>query len=168
MNSGNSLQKNSEQWLAARIPSLRLYSISQQTSLFNPEASKISKSKGIPFDQPAALVLYLFKISCSVSTEKMTYTLLKGAEERLWLLEESIANDSLPEFKELLHTLANWREEILNYFDYRISNGFVEGKNNQVKTMKRMAYGYRNTDNFRLRILATNPGSEVRVSHLLT
>jgi len=90
------------------------------------------------------------------------------AEERLGLLEERIEGDSLPEFKELLHTLDNWREEILNYFDCRITNGFVEGKNNRIKTIKRMAYGYRNLDNFRMRILATNPGSEVRVSHLLT
>lgn len=90
------------------------------------------------------------------------------AEEVLGLLEERIAKDSLPEFKELLHTLSNWREEILNYFDYRITNGFVEGKNNRIKTIKRIAYGYRNMDNFRMRILATNPGCEVRVSHLLT
>ncbi len=47
------------------------------------------------------------------------------AEERLELLGERIANDYLPEFKELLHTLDNWREEILNYFDYPITNGFV-------------------------------------------
>ena len=90
------------------------------------------------------------------------------AKERLGLLEERIEGDSLPEFKELLHTLDNWREEILNYFDYRITNGFVEGKNNRIKTIKRTAYGYRNMANFRLRILATNPGYEVRVSHLLT
>jgi transposase len=90
------------------------------------------------------------------------------AEEVLGLLENRITMDSLPEFKELLHTLSNWREEILNYFDYRITNGFVEGKNNRIKTIKRMAYGYRNMDNFRIRILATNPGCEGRVSHLLT
>jgi len=90
------------------------------------------------------------------------------AEERLSLLEERIANNSLAEFKALLRTLANWREEILNYFDYRITNGFVEGKNNRIKTIKRMAYGYRNMDNFRLRILAANPGSQAGVSHLLT
>jgi len=90
------------------------------------------------------------------------------AQERLGLLEERMDNDPLPEFKELLHTLGNWREEILNYFDYRITNGFVEGKNNRIKTIKRMAYGYRNMDNFRMRILATNQGSEAKVSHLLT
>ncbi len=83
-------------------------------------------------------------------------------------MEERIANDSLPEFKELLHTLSNWRDEILNYFDYRITNGFVEGKNNRIKTIKRMAYGYRNMDHFRLRILATNPGCRIGVLHLLT
>jgi len=78
------------------------------------------------------------------------------AEEGLGLLEERIESGSQPEFRELLHTLDNWREEILNYFDYPITNGFVEGKNNRIKTIKRMAYGYRNMDNFRLRILVTN------------
>ena len=90
------------------------------------------------------------------------------AKERLRSLEDTISNDYLPEFKELLHTLDNWREEILNYFDYPITNGFVEGKNNRIKTMKRMAYGYRNMANSRLRILAANPSCEVTVSHLLT
>ncbi len=71
-------------------------------------------------------------------------------------LEDKISNGSLPEFKELLHTLGNWREEILNYFDCPISNGFVGGKNNRIKTIKRVAYGYQNMDNFRLRILAAN------------
>ena len=83
-------------------------------------------------------------------------TNMSRAEERLVSLEKTISNNSLPEFKELLHTLGNWRQEILNYFDYPITNGFVEGKNNRIKTIKRMAYGYRNMDNFLIRILATN------------
>ncbi len=91
------------------------------------------------------------------------------AEARLASLEERITNDSLVEFKELLHTLTNWREEILNYFDYPITNGFVEGKNHRIKTIKRMAYGYRNMNNFRLRILVTNSkGARSGFSHLLT
>jgi transposase len=78
------------------------------------------------------------------------------AERKLEALEQAITEGPLPEFKHLLPTLRKWRPEILNYFDYRITNGFVEGKNNRIKTIKRMAYGYRNLDNFRLRILATN------------
>jgi len=59
-------------------------------------------------------------------------------------------------------------EEILNYFDYPITNGFMESKNNRIKTIKRIAYGYRNMDNFRMRVLVTNQGYGDAVSHLLT
>ncbi len=55
-------------------------------------------------------------------------------------MEERIANDSLAEFRELLRILSNWRTEILNYFDYQITNGFVEDKNNRIKTIKRTAH----------------------------
>ncbi len=49
-----------------------------------------------------------------------------------------------------------WRQEILNYFDHPYTNGFLEGKNNRIKVIKRVAYGYRNPANFRQRILLTN------------
>jgi len=78
------------------------------------------------------------------------------AEVNLGVFEETIIDATFPEFKHLLPIVRKWRQEILNYFDYRIINGFVEGKNNRIKTIKRMAYGYRNMDNFRLRILDTN------------
>jgi len=90
------------------------------------------------------------------------------AEQGLTKLVQEIRNSGLPSFKELLSMLTNWRSEILNYFDYRTTNGFVEGKNNRIKTIKRMGYGYRNDTNFRLRVLAANPGPEARLSHLLT
>jgi len=35
----------------------------------------------------------------------------------------------------------------------RLSNGFVEGKNNRTKALMRQGYGYRNRHNLRLRIL---------------
>ncbi len=35
-------------------------------------------------------------------------------------------------------------------------NGFLEVKNNRIKVIKRVAYGYRNVANFRQRILLTN------------
>ena len=35
----------------------------------------------------------------------------------------------------------------------RLSNGFVEGKNNRTKALIRQGYGYRNRDHLRLRIL---------------
>lgn len=59
-----------------------------------------------------------------------------------------------------LSAFVNWREEILAFFQFlpthRISNGFVEGKNNRTKTLMRQAYGYRNRLHLRLRILLGN------------
>jgi transposase len=76
------------------------------------------------------------------------------AELSLRHWEESVRKTGLKEFR--LPMFRNWRSEILNYFDYHITNGFVEGKNNRIKVIKRMAYGYRNVDNLRRRILLTN------------
>lgn len=61
----------------------------------------------------------------------------------------------LSEFNACLTMLANWSKYILNAFDCAYSNGFTEGTNNKIKVIKRNAYGYRNFENFRNRILLT-------------
>jgi len=61
----------------------------------------------------------------------------------------------IPEFRACLSMLQNWEPYILNAFDCVYSNGFTEGVNNTIKVIKRIAYGYRNFDNFRRRILVT-------------
>ena len=51
-------------------------------------------------------------------------------------------------------TLTLHREGILNYYEYRISTGPLEGTNNKIKTMKRQAYGFRDHAFFKLKIMA--------------
>ena len=60
---------------------------------------------------------------------------------------------SLTPFQRAAKTLKKWSTEILNYWDYPITNAMVEGKHNRVKVLKRRAYGYRNDQTFSLRIL---------------
>ena len=50
-------------------------------------------------------------------------------------------------------TLEEHQEGILNYYDYPISTGPLEGTNNKIKTMKRQAYGFRDLAFFKLKIL---------------
>jgi transposase len=52
------------------------------------------------------------------------------------------------------NTLAAFKSGILAYYDYRISSGPLEGTNNKIKTMKRMAYGFRDMEFFKLKIMA--------------
>lgn len=56
----------------------------------------------------------------------------------------------LAKFVEMLKT---WKKHILPFFATRHSNGLVEGINNAIKTLKRGAYGFRNFEQFRERIL---------------
>jgi transposase len=67
-----------------------------------------------------------------------------------------IKREGPAELKKALSAFRNWRDEILAFFDFlptRLSNGFVEGKNNRTKALMRQGYGYRNRDHLRLRIL---------------
>lgn len=48
-------------------------------------------------------------------------------------------------FNSFLTTLANWRDEITNYFLDRQNSGFQEGFNNKLKVLKRRCYGITNT-----------------------
>lgn len=49
-------------------------------------------------------------------------------------------------------TLLRHRFGIFNYYKYRISSGPLEGLNNKIKVLKRMAYGYRDLEFFKLKI----------------
>jgi transposase len=50
-------------------------------------------------------------------------------------------------------TLEKHRAGLLAYYDFPISTGPLEGTNNKIKTMKRQAYGFRDHEFFKLKIL---------------
>ena len=56
--------------------------------------------------------------------------------------------------QQFARTLEEHREGILAYYDYPISTGPLEGVNNKIQTMKRQAYGFRDLEFFKLKILA--------------
>jgi transposase len=77
----------------------------------------------------------------------------KEAINRIKKWEQQAENFNNQYLNAFLKTLNNWYEGILNYFNDRISNGIVEGKNNKVKMIKRRAFGFLNFENMRLRII---------------
>ena len=56
--------------------------------------------------------------------------------------------------QQVANTLAAHRTGLLAYYDVMISSGPMEGTNNKIKTMKRQAYGFRDMEFFKLKILA--------------
>jgi transposase len=78
----------------------------------------------------------------------------RDAERRLyrWLLH--CANSDVPELHRLARTIDAWRPELLAYFDTAgVSNGPTEAMNLLIKKVKRTGHGFRNFDNYRLRLL---------------
>ncbi|WP_143147770.1 transposase, partial [Desulforamulus hydrothermalis] len=64
-----------------------------------------------------------------------------------------VKQHKIKEFYYLANTIVNWKTEILNSFDVPYSNGCIEGYNNKIKVIKRNAFGFRNFNRFRSRIL---------------
>ncbi|HMB08589.1 MAG TPA: ISL3 family transposase [Isosphaeraceae bacterium] len=56
--------------------------------------------------------------------------------------------------KQMAKTLSGHRGGLLAYYDVMITSGPLEGTNNKIKTMKRQAYGFRDQEFFKLKILA--------------
>ena len=56
--------------------------------------------------------------------------------------------------QQLSKTLRGYRTAVLNWYDHQISNGPLEGINNKIKLMQRKAYGYRDIEMMKLRILS--------------
>jgi len=64
-----------------------------------------------------------------------------------------VASCNLPEFDYCMATISRWQDSILNSFKVPYTNGYTEGVNNKIKVLKRNAFGVRNFNRFRTRIL---------------
>ena len=61
-----------------------------------------------------------------------------------------------------LNTTRNYKDYILNALKYDYTNGVIEGINNKIKAIKRIAFGYRSFFNFRNRILIMNDLANIK------
>lgn len=75
------------------------------------------------------------------------------AAKVLTKMTDTLALSRIPELITLRKTLMKWRNEILAYFETRLTNGRTEGFNNLAKLVQRRAFGYKNFRNYRLRLL---------------
>lgn len=66
---------------------------------------------------------------------------------------ERVRTVNIPELLEFVSTYERRKEHILNYFDYRYTNGLMEGLNNRNKVIQRMSYGFRRFATLRGKLL---------------
>lgn len=78
---------------------------------------------------------------------------LTDALEALGVFYDWTAKSGIPELKRLARTVARWEPEILAYHRTGLSNGPMEALNSLIKKIKRIGHGFRNFENYRLRLL---------------
>jgi transposase len=87
---------------------------------------------------------------------------------RLYTFLAWCADSGVPELSTLATSISNWREEIANTITYAVSNAKSEGLNRVLKLECRVAYGFRNAANQRLRIHCATTRTSRRRSQQVT
>lgn len=103
---------------------------------------------------PAMEAVYRFKQRlCSLLVEK--HHNRKKCEKLAPRLLRAIAElrqAGLAPLVQLGHTLHSWREEIATMWRFTRNNGITEGFHTKMEVLQRQAYGFRNFNNYRLRV----------------
>lgn len=127
--------------------------------LLRPHAWNVSKKKGPIIkaylaNNPPIQVLYEAKqainqlLLCRRSKKKQWKELIK--QFLYW--KEHLKACSFPYLKTLGKTLESWEEEIARMWRYAKNNAITEGFHRKMKLIQRRAYGFKNFENYRLRV----------------
>ena len=78
----------------------------------------------------------------------------RDAEAMLLELRDHCTKKAMPpEIRRLGRTIRDWFAKIVNFHIARVSNGPTEALNNLIKRIKRIGFGFRNFENYRIRAL---------------
>jgi len=72
---------------------------------------------------------------------------------RLYKWFENVMKAGMEQFEKVIDTIKKYLYGILNYFKYNLTNAASEGFNTKITVIKRRAYGFRDLEYFKLKIL---------------
>jgi transposase len=114
------------------------------------KGEKERPEEALRLNQPLYTAYYLKEELREVWTQSGKKHAEKVLDE--WIRKASSSGIAM--LKTMAKTLSAYKSGILAYYDYPISTGPLEGTNNKIKTMKRQAYGFRDMEFFKLKIMA--------------
>ncbi len=105
---------------------------------------------------PEMKIIYDFKqeLVLLLKTKKKTQYECKNIIPVFLNYIEQLKGSMLEPLVTLGNTLDSWREEVARMFRFTKSNGITEGFHNKMEMISRRAYGFRNFENYRLRVRA--------------
>lgn len=137
-----------------------------EPSIFRSRFLQITRSDHLSDDQYVHLIDVLSKdpeLWHAWHLVQMLYGIYQAdsedeAAEKVTEFVHKWSEQELPEFKDVLKVLVKWLPEILAFHrENHITNGRLEGQNNKLGVLKRIAYGFVNADNFGARAMLWCP-----------
>ena len=107
-------------------------------------------------EHPELKVIYDFKqklcklMMVKKQTAKQCKKLIPLFLDYIYRLKDSLIDSMVT----LGNTLDCWQEEVVRMWRFTKSNGILEGFHNKMEMISRRAYGFRNFENYRLRVKA--------------
>lgn len=130
----------------------------------------LKKESNLSYTSYTYYSLFGQRLEASIISEMLDYdsilsatyaiyqSIIKAVEENNYeklseILSKKTNKETSSYMKTSLKTLKKYLPYIKNTFSYPYSNGKIEGINNKIKVLSRVAYGYRNFSNYKSRIL---------------
>jgi len=105
----------------------------------------------LKLNEPLATAYYMKEALRSIWRQPTKASAEQALDE--WIKKAAVSGIHI--LKQFAKTLASYRSGILAYFDFNgLSTGPLEGTNNKIKTLHKMAYGFRDIEFFKLKIMA--------------
>jgi transposase len=134
------------------LKGIRWLLLKNQENLDPKKKERQRLDRALKLNEPLAIVYYMKEDLRQIwlqDNKSMARLFLRD-----WLARARVSDIRMLE--KFADTLEEHQEGILNYYDYPISTGPLEGTNNKIQLMKRKAYGYRDHEFFKLKILGAH------------
>jgi transposase len=116
--------------------------------------------EALKLNEPLAAAYYMKEELRNIWRQPDKIAAQKALDE--WIKKAAASDVNM--LKQFSKTLAAHRSGILAYFDFDgLSTGPLEGTNNKIKTLHKMAYGFRDIEFFKLKIMALHETDYVLV-----
>ena len=115
---------------------------------------RLNKRDSYLQQQPAIAAIYDFKqeLHQLLTKKHCTAKECKRLLPRFLDMVKELKQSAFQHLRTLGNTLFKWREEVVRMLRFTKNNGITEGFHRKMKLIQRRAYGFRNFENYRLRV----------------
>ena len=147
------LQREAENPLQLKVLKGTRWLLLKNPENLNPDPKKKEKERlqrALELNAPLAKAYYL--------KDELRHFWKQASKEdaKKWLNQwiKTARETKIPMLMKMANSVSSHRYGFLNWYDYPISTGPLEGTNNKIKTLQRQAYGFRDLEFFKLKIFA--------------